>query len=809
MVAFDSNGVLRRLETRDATALEVTLAGTEALLGVYLIQQVSKENDAIRFVQHTELLASHAIECEDSRWLIRRSTQFAGEEWPVCYYNSSVSPWPPAAGWRCGPAGALPCPILRRVRFEPKANENNTLSDAADDSTADTVAITPSYEVPANSVVGAPSRLPRVRSRDTQCLAEVEDVISDDDTSKYTLNIDESEILFQPEKWRLTLEEHESRVASVTAKDEFRRALLRRLRQRLYEKLCASVVQGAVRAEESTEDAMRRWIIPDSQKIDILPETCPTLEAAVEKARERPQDLRVNEARRARQLWRSACVTAVRKITDGRTFVCVDIGCAGAAVVARSAVVWLVRIAIERGVPFFDDDDGLDLDSNANILFIEKNDDDPAETLSRRLDDGRLRRPRRVAVVRCSSRGLEALQRRLRGREESFPATLSQTLHNAEKRMLRRLDETNPLGRDRDITAAAAPAVQAVDIWLKELVFGEEKESEDIAVKLKLFVDDSYADEERNRSHTGVAATSSISLGLWLPLRTAGSASPEPPEPPSLSGLESVIYNDDDSDDDQDGQIYSASSSMANLTPAAKKMVKGIKRAASLQQHLVHEHRAQKLPLTFAESTEALLNAQGRRCACCGDEVLHVSSFMGNNFAPCRLLDVLVCTKRCHSGDRRVLPWRAVLCGDLKPHRVCRAAAAFLDARRYEPLLKVPPTAAIFRINPSVDAARQLRILLAEIRTDATLHGRVGATQASRLLISKLGASRIHLAINSPQFWSLQDLIDASQGHLISIMSDIIADANEVFASAFGLYQEVWQDISTINNDDNEKIESP
>lgn len=50
----------------------------------------------------------------------------------------------------------------------------------------------------------------------------------------------------------------------------------------------------------------------------------------------------------------------------------------------------------------------------------------------------------------------------------------------------------------------------------------------------------------------------------------------------------------------------------------------------------------------------------------------------------------LIVASYCHSEERRIIPHRLVNHWDFTRHRVCKDAAAFLDATRFVPLINLP-----------------------------------------------------------------------------------------------------------------------
>ena len=203
-----------------------------------------------------------------------------------------------------------------------------------------------------------------------------------------------------------------------------------------------------------------------------------------------------------------------------------------------------------------------------------------------------------------------------------------------------------------------------------------------------------------------------------------------------------------------------------------------------------------RLPLSFAKDEYTLLVSQKYRCICCGEPI--GSSMISKNYAPCRLLDALCCKRRCHNDTKRKIPWyanrasldhmtapvhyrRVILANDDRPYRVSKAAASFLDDRKSEPIIRLPPDASIFELEPRMDAAKRLRRRLGELARNAMKDG-PGAINATDAILQRLPEQSVHLALKDCEFWSLDDILRAKDGSLITLLSDTIAVAASVFA---------------------------
>ena len=707
-VAFDGAGILRLLDNTNTDHVEVTVAGDDTAHGVYNLHG------------SVYIHSTHRLEREDDqRWCLTRSIDGVR-----LYIHTHATPSPPATGWQCL-SGKLPVPVVRKVKLQATSSSSSKEEDH--DPWGAIVRSQENNDIPLTTTTTTTMRTLRNKPKKKKMSITLieEDVAAED-------IIDEaSPVLVEDDDrtpWRIPdapdTDDRVSRRLRIAELDENRRRRVKAARV---------AVDRMLQEEEKIDATMNAVIDRALQRVPAAApekESTETVDLAMCLARERsaPRDERAREAKVARQLWRRRCVKAARRLTSEAGVHCTEARCLGAVVVSQSyfqkkSVVWLIRLGLERGIEAFDLEDDGDDDS-------DDRDDDPAETYFRRLGDPRLRRPRKVAVIRCDREALEKL-----GDVEHLDAV--------EERLLRR-DEGNPIGRDAMIATLADPGIRAIDRMLADAS----------AVSLKLFLDEACSQ----------GTATAVSLGLWQPLRAAESCAATPPPLPSMP------ENDD---------------------------VSGRKKPA-----------VRRMKLTFYDDESAQFAAQDRRCACCGEEAQ--TSILGGpvkNMAPCRLLDMLVCKKRCHDDAYRVLPWRAVS-GDFAAHRVSTAAAQFLDDRQTLPLLKLPPSAPVCHL-PRIDAARQLRIRLAELRVDATLHGRRGGADASRNVLAKL-QDRVHLALG-PDYWSLQDILDADDGTLISLLSDAIAEATEAFATAFANDQ-LLRDFDThlLKDDENdEQLEPP
>jgi hypothetical protein len=173
------------------------------------------------------------------------------------------------------------------------------------------------------------------------------------------------------------------------------------------------------------------------------------------------------------------------------------------------------------------------------------------------------------------------------------------------------------------------------------------------------------------------------------------------------------------------------------------------------------------------------LATQRHMCMSCGDPI--GASLLSKTYAPCRLLDVLCCKRRCHEDARREIPWRVVLADDATPHRVSKAAAAFLDDRASEPIVRLPRSHAIFTRTPRLVSARQLRDRLADLARDAQ-EGRPGCGEATDAILQCLPEHAMHLALRDCDFWSLDDIRHAKDGSLGILLSAAVGDATAAFA---------------------------
>ncbi|KAJ8604438.1 hypothetical protein CTAYLR_000892 [Chrysophaeum taylorii] len=659
-VVFDSSGTLRLVRRIvESSHVEVTIAGYEAVAGVY-----RREDEAYRSATH-ELVRAAGL------WYLRsrRSPD------KVFYAAIAGGNGPPATGWRCLSLGILPAPVVREVAAPLEPAEEDP----------------PSYP----AVVLSAARLPN-SSFSRARAAEIEQqqpTLQSVDTRSGFFSEEKNETTkfpaARPPPWEVDVGEAAYDEAALAA-------LGARWARRVEAAKVATVEAMAERTLRSASSVVDRALAVGfaSRALEGVAPAPPeedqlTLDAAIAEATAAPQSAR--EAERAKLLWRAAWRDAMRNLGAGSrdSFEVVQAEALG-VVVEHRRVYYVVRLGIERTVAFDSDSDGSD-------------DEATGAAYAARLCDARTRRPRTVTVARKTLRDLENL-------ETTHPLD-ARALRSLEEKILRRADDSNPLGRDAALASLAAPAVKIVDAHLDALRRGPQ---------LKLFVDDALAHDKATQ----------LTLGLWQPLRAASSASAEPPARPP----------------------------------------------------------GRRLPLSFAKE-ELILDRQHHRCAACG-EPLH-ASLLAKNYAPCRLLDALVCKRRCHDDARAVLPWRVALAADFAKHRVSRAAATFLRHRDPLPLVRLPPAAPLFDLDPRLDAARQLRRRLCELKRDA-LQGRAGAEDATRLITAALGPDRLHLALDAPNdFWSLRDLLDATRTSpgkrdgLIPFLSDLIADATHAFSRAF------------------------
>ena len=277
-----------------------------------------------------------------------------------------------------------------------------------------------------------------------------------------------------------------------------------------------------------------------------------------------------------------------------------------------------------------------------------------------------------------------------------------------------------------------------------------------------------------------IAVATSVALGLWVPLRAASASAAEPPPPPRAGARPASLFEWPPATTVSTGATGPAS--WATIVTRSASLAVTPANAALGQRDA--STATTRLPLSFATDEASQLAAQRHVCVLCGDPI--GTSLLSKTYAPCRLLDVLCCKRRCHNDARRQIPWRVVLVGDSTLHRVSNAAAAFLDDRASEPIIRLPRPHAIFTRAPNLFVVRQLRDRLADLARDAQ-EGRPGCGDATDAILQRLPEHAMHLALRDCDFWSLEDIRHAKDGTLGTLLSTTADDAAAAFTRAAGL----------------------
>lgn len=634
-VAFDSGGMLRLLggggsDTPAGSRVRVTAAGCTGVNGVYL------RLDGSTF-EHQG--GTNQLYFREGVWYIERAR--------VKLYSATSSDpsSPPATGWYCrGEDGKLPPPVVRRIGGDQQAATQTAPANTCRSVFPDAVQCASELRVVA------------VAAEVVEIQREVDEKKEEMPLSVHRQELNHQTVLVTDEDDPKDFLEMETRYLDTVASAR--------------RELAVALADQETLAAEFDEGAIQRALELFGGALPAPPRSTLTLSDAMRDAACAP--LRSREAESARALWRVAWRDASRALTGSHhhhqeAFEIVVAECIG-VVVEEDAVVYSISIALERCVAFSPAEDV----------------DAYGKTYATRLDDVRLRRPRKVAVARASLERLAKLG----------PGLDGPLLRSLESKLLAKTKSSFGASSSA-LSALASPATRVVDDFLKSL----KKTS---GTSLKLFVDEALLDD-----------ANVVALEMW--------------------------------------------------------------------QHRRQKEGKSRQKTLSAWREDALLKHQAYRCAGCGE---HISSNVlgGRNFAPCRLVDALFCKKRCHDDAHRVLPWRILSCADFVPHRVSRAAATFLDDRSVDPLLKVSASVPALELDRRLDSARQLRTRLVELRNDA-LDGRPGALLATRRIVEKLAPTKLYLALDPPDYWSLEDLLRTED--LLPFLSELIADATQAFSDTF------------------------
>lgn len=374
-----------------------------------------------------------------------------------------------------------------------------------------------------------------------------------------------------------------------------------------------------------------------------------------------------------------------------------------------------------------------------------------------------------------------------------------------EVAVLTRYFDGNPIGKDSAIASLASPGIKLVGAYLARLA-DRARAHAAVGRSVKLFLDEAEClvdAEPRDRfdlanvraipfgdDHRDAVAYSVV-LSLWQPLGTAFAATTDPqPRPQNMTvSVKPLVYRETVSHRAASRSTPPLHASLleSHLTELVHTMDLGtVHGSDKLGNGLRNQYAYRGWPLSFARDETTQLASQRHKCISCGNPISN--TMISKNYAPCRLLDALCCKRRCHDDDKRRIPWRVILANDDQLHRVSKAAANFLDDRSSEPIIRLPQTAAIFMLEPSMKTALHLRRRLAGLARGA-MEGRPGAIKATDAILQRLPEHAMHLALEDCEFWSLDDIAHAKDGSLLNLLSTAIADAMSAFARAAAEYR--------------------
>ena len=97
--------------------------------------------------------------------------------------------------------------------------------------------------------------------------------------------------------------------------------------------------------------------------------------------------------------------------------------------------------------------------------------------------------------------------------------------------------------------------------------------------------------------------------------------------------------------------------------------------------------------------------------------------------------------------------------------------------------MRLSKAATIFALEPRMKAAYYLRCRLAGLAQRA-MKGRLGAINATDAILQRLPEQSVHLALENCEFWSIDDIVHAKDGSLLTLLSATIADATSAFSCA-------------------------
>ncbi|CAM9357987.1 unnamed protein product [Discosporangium mesarthrocarpum] len=180
----------------------------------------------------------------------------------------------------------------------------------------------------------------------------------------------------------------------------------------------------------------------------------------------------------------------------------------------------------------------------------------------------------------------------------------------------------------------------------------------------------------------------------------------------------------------------------------------------------------------WAEDEEQLKKQRGR-CMGCGRSIGAEYMGMSKNYSPCRFTNGLFCRSNCHMDVHCVIPRRAVHHWDLSGHRVCQAAAAFLDATQFLPAIRLSvANPDIFLERQPLRRTRSLRTQLCLLRDSILAPRQHDCCEEGRQILSTLLEGRQYLAMD-PDLYSIEDLLRVKNGSLQEFLEEAVATLSE------------------------------
>ncbi|XP_067139391.1 differentially expressed in FDCP 8 homolog isoform X2 [Centruroides vittatus] len=162
---------------------------------------------------------------------------------------------------------------------------------------------------------------------------------------------------------------------------------------------------------------------------------------------------------------------------------------------------------------------------------------------------------------------------------------------------------------------------------------------------------------------------------------------------------------------------------------------------------------------------EVGLSAQNYRCAECRRKIITKEGSMLPR--KCDYNGLFYCSY-CHWNSRIVIPARVIHNWDFEPRKVCRASLQFLKLMVTKPVLNVEALNSM--LFPFVTELCMVKKLREEILMMKQYFLTCHAAQESRLLL--ILQDRQHF-VESPDMYSMQDLIDIKSGYLLKYLHKI------------------------------------